>query len=907
MLSLVVRSARVGVGHAVGRVGRGYPLLAAQAALCLGLVVVSCSPPADGLPDGLPLPGQQPPAGQGLPPARAPDAVLVSVLLTNTTEAPADVRVRYLIEEGTVHEGNRLLGPAGDPDEQDTVGPDEGDTIIVDGVFLGTPTRGTRTTLDVVPFSPRVFHAGIHFNDGDVLAVAIEPDNQPPVAFDSSAITQVETPVQIVLHAEDPDQDPLTFTIVTGPQHGGLADDGGDDRVIYTPDPNYVGPDEFTFTAADALGESNTARVTIEVTTLPNTAPVAVCQDVTAPADGGCQAAVSPEEFDGGSFDPDGDPLFFEADPPGPYPLGTTAVTLTVADDKGLPDTCTADVTVVDETVPDITCPSDTTVECDASTDPNDTGVATATDNCDPSPVVDYSDSVAPGANAQEWTITRTWTATDAAGNSSSCDQTITVEDTTAPDVTCPPDTTVECDASTDPNDTGVATATDNCDPSPVVDYSDSVTPGANAQEWTITRTWTATDAAGNSSSCDQTIMVEDTTAPEVTCPSDTTVECDASTDPNDTGVATATDNCDPAPVVDYSDSVAGGSCPQESTITRTWTATDASGNSTSCDQIITVEDTTAPDITCPPDITIQPSDPNDPSYTGEATATDNCDPSPVVGFADNVAASVAGTVIERTWTATDACGNAASCMQTITVAELVAELDIKPGSCPNSFNPGSHGVLPVGLLGTAGFDVADVDPSSVRLSRADGVGGSVAPHEGPPGPHTVIADVGTPFDGDPCECHDLEGDGIDDLSMKFKVDQLVPALQLDSVSPGALVELVVSGTLTDGRGFYASDCIRIVPPNSPPANVVVGSAALGAWFDVTPLDLRLDDGGFADPSFTRAFPDGSVVTVTASSTFETQSFVGWRINGASKLDPKLSVSVTVSGDQTLDAVYSAP
>jgi len=831
MLFLLVRNSRAGVWSAVGRLRCRYSLLAAQAALCFGLVVLSCSPPAGGLPDGLPLPGQQPPAGQELPTARAPHAVLVSVLLTNTTEAPADVRVRYLIEDGTVHEGNRLLSPAGSPDEQDTVGPDEGDTIIVDGVFLGTPTRGVRTALDVVPFSPRVFRAGIHFNDGDVLAVAVEPDNQAPVAFDSSATTQVETLVQIVLQAEDPDQDPLTFTIVTGPQHGGLADDDGDELVIYTPDPNYVGPDEFTFTAADALGESNTARVTIEVTTLPNTAPEAVCQDVTAPADGSCQAAVSPEEFDGGSSDPDGDPLFFEADPAGPYPLGTTTITLTVTDDKGLPDTCTADVTVEDESAPEVTCPPDTTVECDASTDPNDAGVATATDNCDPAPGIGYSDSVTPGANAQEWVITRTWTATDASGNSSSCDQTITVTDTTAPDITCPADTTVECDASTDPNDTGVATATDNCDPAPVVGHSDSVTPGANAQEWVITRTWTATDASGNSSSCDQTI---------------------------------------------------------------------------------TVEDTTAPDITCPPDITIQPSDPNDPSHTGEAAATDNCDPSPVVGFADNVTTAPATsgadtTVIERTWTATDACGNSASCVQTITVAELVAELDIKPGSCPNSFNPGSHGVLPVGLLGTVEFDVADVDPNSVRLSRADGVGGSVAPHEGPPGPHTAIANVGTPSDGDPCECHQLGSDGIDDLSMKFKVDQLVPALQLNSVSPGAFVELVLSGTLIDGRGFVASDCVRIVPPNSPPANVVVNSTALGAWFDVAPLDLRLDDGGFADPSFTRVFSDGSVVTVTAAPTFQTQSFVGWRVNGAAQPVPELSVSITVQGDQTLDAVYSAP
>jgi hypothetical protein len=48
--------------------------------------------------------------------------------------------------------------------------------------------------------------------------------------------------------------------------------------------------------------------------------------------------------------------------------------------------------------------------------------------------------------------------------------------------------------------------------------------------------------------------------------------------------------------------------------------------------------------------------------------------------------------------------------------------LDIKPGSCPNPLNPRSHGVLPVALLGTEGFDVTDVDVSTLTISR----GGSV-------------------------------------------------------------------------------------------------------------------------------------------------------------------------------------
>ena len=64
----------------------------------------------------------------------------------------------------------------------------------------------------------------------------------------------------------------------------------------------------------------------------------------------------------------------------------------------------------------------------------------------------------------------------------------------------------------------------------------------------------------------------------------------------------------------------------------------------------------------------------------------------------------------------------------------LIVPVDIKPGSCPNSFNRNSNGVLPVALVGTPGFDVTQIDIGTILLSRADGVGGAVAPHEGPPG-----------------------------------------------------------------------------------------------------------------------------------------------------------------------------
>ncbi len=71
-------------------------------------------------------------------------------------------------------------------------------------------------------------------------------------------------------------------------------------------------------------------------------------------------------------------------------------------------------------------------------------------------------------------------------------------------------------------------------------------------------------------------------------------------------GRATATDNCDPAPVVTWADSITPGACPQELVITRTWTATDHCGNSVSCVQTITVVDTTPPTITCPAPVSVR-------------------------------------------------------------------------------------------------------------------------------------------------------------------------------------------------------------------------------------------------------------------------------------------------------------
>ncbi len=83
-----------------------------------------------------------------------------------------------------------------------------------------------------------------------------------------------------------------------------------------------------------------------------NSAPVAVCKNVTVSADSSCQGIAS---IDNGSYDPDGDPITITQSPAGPYGLGSTLVTLTVTDSFGASSSCTGTVTVVDTTPPTVT------------------------------------------------------------------------------------------------------------------------------------------------------------------------------------------------------------------------------------------------------------------------------------------------------------------------------------------------------------------------------------------------------------------------------------------------------------------------------------------------------------------------------------------------------------------------
>jgi len=155
--------------------------------------------------------------------------------------------------------------------------------------------------------------------------------------------------------------------------------------------------------------------------------------------------------------------------------------------------------------------------------------------------------------------------------------------DTVAPIVTPPLNVLTEASGVLTTVILGTATATDNVDRAVAVTNDAPVAFGLGV---TVV-TYSATDAAGNTSTATQLVTVQDTTMPVVIAPVDITVQAtDANNIVIDIGQATASDTVDGAPAIanDAPVDYAPGSTTQV-----TWTATDSSGNVGAAVQNITV------------------------------------------------------------------------------------------------------------------------------------------------------------------------------------------------------------------------------------------------------------------------------------------------------------------------------
>jgi hypothetical protein len=374
-----------------------------------------------------------------------------------------------------------------------------------------------------------------------------------------------------------------------------------------------------------------------------------------------------------------------------------------------------------DAMCPGITCPPDVTIDCSESKDPLNTGRPTVTGGRPPYDIT-YYDAVTDVVCPYGYVINRTWTARDDGGYAVDCIQRITVEDKTPPVINCPSKKVFECD---DIGDFGSPTVTDNCDPEPEVTYKDSVIFQRCDNEYTILRTYTATDVCGNSASCSHRIIILDTKPPVITyCPSDTVLSCDAKL--SNLPHITVTDNCNPEPDVTYENVVIPGTCPHERTILRSWEVTDHCCNTVACQQVITIEDKEAPVLTCGADARVEWNELVEFTAPG---ATDNCDPDPdviMVGDFSEPGPAAGEMTHRRCWVAKDACGNQSDvgCQTIIVAAPPLPFCTFTSNEwglpCPRDGNCGPRNGNPACLLEDY-FDV--VFPNGVMIGDDTGPG----------------------------------------------------------------------------------------------------------------------------------------------------------------------------------------
>ena len=134
----------------------------------------------------------------------------------------------------------------------------------------------------------------------------------------------------------------------------GTIDSGGVAGVTITVSANVPSLATNVTVAAEAETDIDPSdNTSTSIVLITNRAPIAVCHDVMAAADLASYANVAPGTVDNGSADPDGDPIALALNPPGPFAVGTNAVTLIVADNYGATNTC--DATIIVSKCPNLT------------------------------------------------------------------------------------------------------------------------------------------------------------------------------------------------------------------------------------------------------------------------------------------------------------------------------------------------------------------------------------------------------------------------------------------------------------------------------------------------------------------------------------------------------------------------
>ncbi|MBI1227857.1 MAG: HYR domain-containing protein [Bacteroidetes bacterium] len=458
--------------------------------------------------------------------------------------------------------------------------------------------------------------------------------------------------------------------------------------------------------------------------------------------------------------------------------VGVYNITYNVMDGCGNQASCTMKLTVVDDDSPTMICVSYTTVTLNSNgmalvypntfnngSYDNCSNVALTvrrmTAACGTQPV--YGPSVKFCCDDSGSDVTVQMQGTDASGNTNSCMVTVHVTDNSQPTISCPTNLTINCTQDlNDLNLTGTATAASACG-TPTVTHTDVVNLNM-CNVGTVVRTWKAQLGNGNSSTCTQTITLEDNTPVSVTLPPDYAVSgCVSLNDlipanlPAPYNAPVTSSDCELL-ATNFTDQVFTVSGPACFKIVRTWKVinwcTYVPGGNTGLwqgAQIIMVTDNTPPTFTCPANMVVSVDDNCKatvtlPLVTNIQDCSQNVSVSVTSSFANGYGpfTNVNPGNYTANYVISDGCGNSGTCSISILVKDdkkptpyckngLVIELmqtgmvttwatDFDAGSYDNcgpvilSFSPNINDI-------SATFDCDDLGQQPIELWVTDASG----------------------------------------------------------------------------------------------------------------------------------------------------------------------------------------
>ncbi len=573
----------------------------------------------------------------------AADAIDSSVLITNNAPAIFPIGDTLVVFTATDDVGNAATGSAFVTVQDSTspvLAPPQSVVIEADSVGGTTGTNAgivaylnAASVTDIADINPIISHnAPLFFSLGDTLVTFTATDLFGNSVQQSSTVTVVDSVQPMVLA-------PLGVT-VEGDTSGGVSSSRTDfvtllasatasDVVDPNPSISHNAPAVFpvgntlvTFSVSDLSGNVATATTTITVvdTTAPTiTAPTDITvQAVSGAGTNATQPAIATFLSRAVAADIVDSNVTITHDAPAVFPRGVTLVTFRATDDSGNFTTGSASVNVVDTTGPVVTAPASIVVQA------NSTGgamastpaivaflsQATAIDAVDTVPsVINNAPSFFPLGNS-----VITFTATDADGNVGTATASVRVQDTLPPTISAPASLSVEADMvggilGNSPAILGLRASVFAND---IADASLAISNNAPAflTLGDTTIRFTATDDLGNSAFVDVVVSIEDTVGPTITPPADITVEADqeGGSSATQTLIAAFLTAAQASDIVDASPSIthnAPAIFPVGNTPV-TFTATDASGNTTTASAIVTVLDTGLPTLNVPAPIIIE-------------------------------------------------------------------------------------------------------------------------------------------------------------------------------------------------------------------------------------------------------------------------------------------------------------